>query len=199
MKKLIFLVFAIVCCFSLSVDAQKKKTYIKNLSFTFNPSGTDWYQRNSEGSSWTKESGNLNPCHLEDDDCEMRATIVVNGNILSVMGVDARMEAKPQTTITGKLTKRVTANPQNTEILLTKDKSNKLYLGEFDSNEEFEIKFDIWEEDCKDEWSFNTDCWVNDDDQHEDTVTKANASKGHISYVKKAKGCVTASYTIVQE
>ncbi len=89
--------------------------------------------------------------------CEARASIVVNGKKMGVFG------EKSGVMNTGHIAK-----------LKTKGGSHELYIGNFAPNEEISIKFDIWENDRGDSYTFDTNgSWYeDDDDEHKDFEKK---------------------------
>lgn len=220
MKKLFIWTILLIVGVAFTAEAQKKKTYIKDVKFTFPAGGWVKYRitnekdkggnfiyvldRESSSSSQDRYGGSLNEvdyttCHLEGSLCEMRATLRANNTRLDVMGLDGvEMQSKPLPTRfeeNGKY-KYFSNTGRSTANFKTQGGNEYLLLGEFTPNEEIEIKFDIWEDDDMfgSGWSFD-----GTDDEHEDTVVKASAAQGHISYVQKAKGCLEVSYTIYQE
>ena len=202
MKKNIFLtfIFTLCCFFAAEAQSQKKATYIKDLTFTFNASGSKVLKRKTEESSWIDiNTTGYEKCEFEGGLCEMRATISVNNNKLEVMGNNSTLMSgttKDKISDSNKLIKSRSVKPYTTGTFKTKDNKESLYLGEFTPDEKFEIKFDIWEDD-----DFFGNGWIYDgsDDDHEDTITKSSASTKDIQYVTKGKGCLLASYTIYQE
>lgn len=205
MNRLFFL--SIIGFFMLgltSAEAQKKKTYIKDVVFTFKGTGhvIQEVRENSEtgAKSWVSVGQTLdyNKCDVEAGSSEMRATLRANGTRLDVMGLDdvGMYDLLNAEVVKPKQERHLKRTGNPTGKFKTQSGNEYLYLGDFTPTEEIEIKFDIWEDDDMfgSGWSYD-----GTDDEHEDTVVKASVAQGHIRYVATANGCVEVSYTIYQE
>ena len=176
MKKLFFLTVIFSSFFFSEAAAQKKKTYVKDVYLICG------YEKKCI------VSGDFNGGD------ESRISVKVNGDKMGVIGKDLDRNLKFYS-------KAAAGNDYDrnyqTPYYLTQDGKGSLYIGAFSSDEEFTIKWDLWEDDSGNEWEYDGS-WNDHDDDLEDTVTIAS-SKGHKIYDKKSNGCLEVKYTIYQE
>ena len=211
MKNLVFKVFILLIAFvafsSTDAIAQKKKTYLKNIQVAFEGTGHT-IEFKSRTRKMRHEGADL--CKMEGKKCEFRVSVVVDGKMRGVMGKDGVYmqgtsnyiddpEDYPVGYKNSDAVSRVTKYGTRWIPMHKENNDKKIYIGEYSSNEEFEIKWDFWEDDSivsSQEWDFG---WG--DSEHHDIYSQASASRGHIKYNKKEPKCkcMQVTYDVVQE
>ena len=130
-------------------------------------------------------------CDLEKSSSGFRVSIKVNGKQIGVMGKDDVLMAFYGNSKLKPYESRFAVHTKNGPT------EQDIYIGKFAIDEVINIRWDLWEDDSVlpwETWDYN-----GLDDEHEDCVTEASVSKGHIKYIQKAKNCVEVSYVLYRK
>ena len=203
-SKVVILLIALVVFSSTDAIAQKKKTYLKNVKVTFKSEGY-----NIEYKSKPPYKDGVIDCKLWHKPAPFRITVTVDGETKGKLGNSSAIMAG-QYYLIGKgaypekykndddVLKVFKYEPYTVPVAPASWVGNKIYIGEYSSNEEFEIKWDFWLHlGYTESWKYNKTY----DRDLNDHYTTASASRGHIKYGRKAFDlkCVEITYDVVQE